>query len=546
MRKTAFLIISFILFWSSCVKEEFNPELLSTNITISPTVAVPIGYLEMTLEKYLANPAVPEQLTQDATGFFTLLYHQEVFSFNAEDVLALDGLLEDQSEFYNTSGFDLDLSLIPNDLVLTQTILMNLNFQNGSNARIDSALIENADILLDVTSMYSLSGDIQITIPQLTKSGVIYTKTTTINGFNNSAQLVDYKLSPIFRNDSNIIEIQIKATIKPSATIIPNNAEIVNYSIKLANLDYSIIYGYLGQQNINIAEQSISLPFFEKLLDGSFHFETPKLKLLFENSFGFPISIWFDKFDASTRENGTMTVDGSAFPLQANPLTIKFPTLQQVGQNIKDSLVLTPENTNLFNVLEALPTQIDFSVQATSNLNNAQYNFIIDTSKYKVDVQIELPLYGYASFLVIQDTLDFQFTDFYDPATQKIKKMSFALDFINSFPIEVDAQIYFIDENRILLDSMFDKPFTLQGGEDMDNDGKTDPSLSETTIVEIDSEKLERIKSTRYLLNKAMVHTTNSDASPPQNVKFYSDYSLKANLGAIFEMEELSTSSLNN
>jgi hypothetical protein len=140
--------------------------------------------------------------------------------------------------------------------------------------------------------------------------------------------------------------------------------------------------------------------------------------------------------------------------------------------------------------------------------------------------------------------MDFQLSDFYDAATQKIKKMSFTLDFVNSFPVQIDAQIYFCDQNHLILDSMFTLPFSLQGGIDMNGDGKTDPTMSNVTTIEIDSAKLERIKDTKYLLNRGRIHTTNSDNNPPMNVKFYNDYSLRANLGAIFEFEEFSTSSL--
>ncbi len=528
-----------LLFFTSCIKEEFDPDSISKQIKIQPAVAVPIGYINLTLDKYLADSLRPEQLTVDSSGFFTLLYHQNVYSLRADELLTFNTPLAQSGSFSNTTGFDIDLNLIPSALIYTDTLLLDLKFDSPNGERIDSILIENANIDLSVTSNYNISGNLKITIPQLTKNGAEYSKTTTINGFNSTAQIVDYKLSPLFKNDSNLVELIVEATVQKSNANILDGTKFLDYNISLSGINYSVIYGYLGQPTITLPEQSFDLPFFEKILEGNFHFEEPQLSIRFQNSFGFPLSFSFLRFDAYTKNQGTMQVSGSRFPLTPNDKTILYPNLQQVGQTIADSLVLNPTNTNLFEVLEASPKQIIFEAQAQANKQNTLYNFITDSSKLETDVEIKLPMYGYASFLVVQDTMDFRLTDFYNPETQKIKKMSFTLNFVNSFPVEADAQIYFYDAQRNLLDSMFSEPFKLPGGEDFDGDGKTDPTLSETIIVEIDSTKLNKIENGYYLLNKAKVHTANSDKNPPENVKFYSDYALRADLGAIFEFEEL-------
>ncbi len=542
MKKTAFFFFNLLILFSSCIKEEIDANLLSTNIITSPTLAVPLGYLELSIDKYLSDSLFPEQLTQDATGFFTLMYHQKLYTLDGEEILKFDLPISSSNRFENNSALDINLGIIPSDLIYYDTLLLNLNFDNNSEARIDSIILQSMDIKLLVNSIFPINGELEIKIPQLKKNGQIYSKTTAINGFNTDAELINYKLSPIFRNDSNIVELIFKASLKNSPVIITAGSEFLNYQFSIESFDYSSIFGYLGIQNLAAEEQQFSLPFFEKLQDGVFHFVNPKLKIMFENSFGFPISIGFSKFEAVTRRNGTLQVNGSAFPDATNPFTIKFPSLQQLNMAIEDSLILGQQTTNLFEVLEALPTQFSFQTLAMSNFVSSPYNFISDSSKLSVDVILELPLYGYASYLSLQDTMEFTIDDFYNPEKQKIKKLSFTLDFTNSFPVEVWAQIYFVDENKVILDSMFDETFKLNGGIDMNNDGKTDPTISDVQIVELSNEKFERIKNTRYLLNKGIIQTANARNTPPENVKFYSDYSLLANLGAIFEFEELNIS----
>jgi len=539
MKKAVFYIL-FLLFLSSCIKEEIDPSLISTNLKLQPAIAVPIGYLNMSLDKYLADSLKPEQLTEDSTGFFTLFYHQNVYSLRADEFLTFNHPISQSNSFSNNTGSDIDLSIIPSNLKYYDTIRVNLNFDNSNGERIDSVKIEKADLNFSVNSSYNIQGDLKITIPQISKNGVKYTKTTQINGFNTANQLVGYTLNPSFRNDSNVVELIIEATVQNSNVTIPNSSTFINYSLELSNLDYSVIYGYLGKQTITLDEQSFDLPFFEKIMEGSFHFEQPELKIKFENSFGFPLSFSFSRFDASTKNKGSLQVSGASFPVSGNPFTLKYPNMGQVGQAINDSLTLNPQNTNLFDVLEALPTQIVFAADAQANAQTNNYNFITDSSRLQTDVEISLPMYGNASVLVLQDTMDFRLSDFYDPNTQSIKKLSFTLNFINSFPVAVDAQIYFYDENRQLIDSLFTTPFSLPGGEDIDGDGKTDATKSDAIIVEIDKDKISKIENTYYLLNKGRVHTTNSDKNPPENVKFYSDYALRADLGAIFELEELS------
>ena len=166
-------------------------------------------------------------------------------------------------------------------------------------------------------------------------------------------------------------------------------------------------------------------------------------------------------------------------------------------------------------------------------------NFLLDTSRITLAAELVLPLYGYADLILIMDTLDFIFDDFYDNPPEEIKSLTFRLNFTNGLPVDVNFQVYFADEGGVILDSLFtdlqDPLRLVQGATDTDGDGKADPIESDPVEVTLNRDRIDRISSTRYIFLTGGFSTVGFDDTPPENVRFFTDYFFTAYLGAIAE-----------
>jgi len=528
-----FLVISML----SCVKEKFDTDLLNGSLEFKPSFAAPIGYLTLDLSKYLQDSLGPIELNEDAEGFLTLIYNQHLYSLKASDYFYFSTI--DYSYSYtNETGIDLDLSSIPSPITFTDTITFDFSL-SGGNERIDSIMLNSATFNISTESNYTINGGISFVFPGITLNNNTYAKTISYGSTYQYTDLSGYTIRLINdQSGSNQLVLEFTITLQNSNAIIPPGGTIVDIDIEFSDVRYGSIFGYFGQESIDIAEQTLNLNIYDNITDGDFHFENPEVKINMNNSFGIPIEITLTDFEALTRDNGTVSITGSNIPDQQNPFTINYPSISIVGETYSDSIYINVSNTNLFDVLEDAPLELSFGVSGALNpQGSAHYNFMTDSSQFDVDVKFTLPIWGSADFLIMQDTLAFDFLDFYEDNPDEIKKLTFRLNFTNGFPVNLNSQIYFTDENYSVLDSLFTDHKVVSAGEDTNNNGKVNPVQNEPLNVVFTSDKIDNIRNSKYIIIWGQVNTTNSDQVPPEPVKFFSDYFLKVYLGVIVDLE---------
>jgi hypothetical protein len=538
----SFLLLLTLSLLISCVKEDFDPDKLDTEIIIQPGVAAPLGYIHYELEEVLRDSLRPEGMIVDNDGFISMVYEEEIFSFQASEFLEFSDILHSGS-INNDSPLPINLSLIQDPLIQTDTIDFELSGSSGPDyTEIDSIIVDSLVIVIDLSSTYNLNGSLQISSPGIRKNGAIWSVTIPLNSTGQSFNLEGYTI--ILSNnppDVNLVPIIYTMTLQGSTGTVPAGSPILNYTFGINDLDYSVIFGYLGIMNITIDPRTFPISFFNSIIDGTFHFEQPELKLNFENSFGLPVQVIMTDFYAVSREGDQIAITGDSVPSATYPRIIRYPSLSEVGQTAYDSLILTPDNTNLFEALESSPGSISFGVTAETNPSGNNENFITDSSQYRVKARLILPLYGYADFMLMLDTIRFDFEDFFQNPPEEIKRLAFRLNFTNGLPINVYTQMYFTDENYAVLDSIFDESHLIEAAEDNNGDGKVDPLQNDPVEVEFTRTKIDNISGARYILLYGSINTTNYDMIPPENVKFYKDYFIDAYIGVIGDIELNST-----
>ncbi len=539
IRVPALLLILFSL--HSCIKEQFDPDKLDRSLEFSPGVALPLGNVHYQLEKLLEDSAESKTVQIDDDGFITIVYSQELISFKAGEFITIPDV-SFNSSVPNSSPLPIDLSLISDSYTIQDSTLISMDIDGPDYTEIDSILVDSMTLIITINSDHNLNGNLEITSAGIVKNGKILQISVPLEQENPLATNLEGYTIILSQNpqDVNQLEFKYTVTLNPSSGIIPAGGTILDINMQIEDTDYSSIFGYLGQYTINTDPQSVTIDFFDNIIQGTFHFAEPELKLSFDNSYGLPIQILLEDFAVITKDNTSVNITGSGVPSAANPLVMNYPGLSQVGESVKDSILLDVLNSNLFDALEQSPSSLTYGVQGMMNpYGNDHTNFITRDSEYKVRADLTLPIYGYADFMLMLDTLSFNFESFYSNPPEEIKRLAFRINATNSFPVNINIQGYFVDENFTVLDSLFsdinDEGRIITGATDTDGDGKADPYENDPIEIEFTREQIDNISESRYLVMHGRMNTTGFELK--ENVKIYTSYFLDAYIGIIGDLE---------
>jgi hypothetical protein len=544
--------ILLLLTINSCIKEKFDPDKLDTEFVINPDVAAPLGYIHYELDEILKDTARSWTITIDNDSLINLEYEAEVFSQKASDFLYFNDINYD-GFISNNSTEEIDFRLVWHPIyeylyksVQRDTIFLQLSGTNGPvDAEIDSIKLNSISVSVYLSTQYdNLAGFVVMSSHNIRNfkygrwsdwQNKIPVQTEYLNTI-----IPECVIIPI--NDSihkNAVPLEIDLWPFNSPVVVPAGETIINYYVNINNLNYSAIYGHLGNINIPVDQQTLMIDFFDTPEDGTFYFEQPELRFIFDNSFGLPVQVIVNNFQAlSGSEN--RVIGGPGVPSLENEKVIKYPTLAQFGKGVWDSISLNNSNSNLSDAMQISPDRVVFDAEGITNpAGNDTYNFIMENSQLNITSKLILPIYGYTDFMNISDSVRYDFEDFFKNPPREIKRMALRLNFKNGFPVDISSQIYLLDDSHNIVDSIFDEKFTIKAGADLDGDGLIEPIMSDPVEVELTREKIDNVAISRYLYFKGRIKTSDSDI--PVSYKFYSFYFLDAYIGAVGELELNST-----
>ncbi|MFO7574393.1 MAG: hypothetical protein R6W67_04500 [Bacteroidales bacterium] len=530
-RSIIFLIL--LISITGCIKEKFDPSALDASLNLKPGLAIPIGFSHLGIDKYLADSALTDIIHISQDGFISLYYSAEIDSGVMEDIFSINNTVADRSIvnqtgsdiFLNTPGITFDLA----DSILIPVITSQLD------ARIDSIALLSGTIQLNVTSV-NLTGTITFQTDGLTQNGVPFTTTRDLSNPGFTISLAGYTLIP--EHDiagNNLLKCIISVHLEsPSGPVSPD-ATILDINAALSALNFETIYGDFEGYGIDFPAQTVATPVFSQMEEGEIRFADPKIKLFFLNSVGVPLGIYFRRIDAIDGNNSGYPLTGPGIPSEASPKTIRYPSLSQAGETISDSLIIDSSNSNLPDFLATSPDSVTISASAEiTSLPPLSTSFIRHDSKYKISAAIELPLWGRADFLIMVDTIEFDDLSSAIPPPEEVEKLIVRISITNSFPVTVYPQIYLLDENYMMLDSLFTGTQKIEGATDTNGDGIADPHKQPPLDIDLPRSRIDNLLNSRYLLAKGRIMTTDF---PALDVKLYSTYYLDLNVGLIAQLK---------
>ena len=501
----------------SCVKDSFNFKKMGTN-EWNPEIAVPMVYTTLTLADLLERNT-SDVVEVDNDGFITLVYRDALVSKTAEELLNFNS---QNFGFTLAPGIDIPAGL-PQGATQTFSDQQVIAFDAGVGNQLDSIAFKSAELTIDVTSGFSANLTIIVAIPSAVKNGTSFADTIQVtpnSSINSTVSLSNYMFDMTNGGTtSNQFQITYNVTITGTGDPI-SAADQLSIVGSLNNLLFSRLFGVVDVSGIAPESDTVEVSIFNAALStGSFSLVSPKLKLGISNSWGIPLQITFDTL-MGINTNDNVSVDISASQDIPNPWTLPAPSLAQIGQSVRDSIVLSDLINDL---IAAKPNLFLYKVNATTSAGGAPGTlFVLDTSKIEVDLEVELPMHGSAFGFALEDTFDLQLN------LEAIQTMLLRVHITNGFPIDVDLQITLYDSEIDSAWPILTSAQTLLAAAPVGSDDRVSGTVYNTLDIPFNEAQTEFMRRSNKMIVGANAATLSNGTTP---VKIYSDYSLEVKIG---------------
>jgi hypothetical protein len=297
--------------------------------------------------------------------------------------------------------------------------------------------------------------------------------------------------------------------------------------VDFKNLTFLFLDGYLGKLNLGRYNDSLHVTTFENFKSGSIILEDPKFNINVDNSFGLPISLSFSNFSGhgiggSSNLGGDVINDGIIVgaPKDTTGRVVTTEEINSGNSNISNFLSITPKSINF-----------ELEMQANSGNDTSVYNFASNTSELIGSIDLEIPLKGRLDSVIFEKSYDFEAKDM-----DNVDLAIFKIWTRNFFPLGIYMQIYFLDANETVLDSLIlDGSTILKEAETNKNGFSIVPSIEESYVAIGES----RFANIRQLTSKMKLSAMlNTDESSTRSIKIADDNYFEIKLGVIARIKE--------
>lgn len=520
------VIILFLVLLSglfSCYKKRFDFDKLQTDGVWAPDMAVPLIYSDLTFKDILDDYDHNNLFVEDGNGFLYLVYWKNLYSQTAQNLIPLQ-----DENVYSSFNVTVNGSLSPGVDLTAPPYAFYYNFTLPYSQEINELNLKSGDFRFNINApTLNHNATIQVSIPSATLNGVPFLKNIDYDytsGTTTPQQLDLSGYTILFDNTGAVKNrLYISYTVTLHGSGGSNNSP---YNIftgeSFRDFNFSKITGDFKQTPILIPQDTISVRIFNSNIQGFIDFENPLIHLYSYNSFGIPAALDFNVFRATSGWNPPYDVPISGVPEPWIINAAGFP-----GNTALTELHLNKNNSNVYDAIAVSPQDVLLNISGITNPGGSvPTNFALDTSRIRIDAKVELPLFGRAWDFVLQDTTNFEFIEDMD----KVEFMEFRINSKNGFPVEAIQQMYFLDENNQIIDSMLIpeqqtlSPAPCGGAPDY----RVISPVDKHTESRFENNRLIKLENCRKIVTKAKLKTTNYSN---QMVKFYSDYSMLVRVG---------------
>jgi hypothetical protein len=503
--------LSIALYSCTVNSNDYNVKGLEAN----PTMALPLAYGNLSISDLLKKQD-SSYIKTKPDGLVYLSYDQLLKSQDIRNLISIP----------NISSFNTPLSVPPgsyppasNDIVsttitkvvnmgITPEALTEISFKSGTLSYNMSMSPNNPNFkyaaLISIPEFVSKTGGAPLS-QEVSGTGTI--------------QLSNYIFKSATANKFNLtLTLIIKKTTN---TVVIGAGTNINVNVGFAGMDFDYIKGFFGDQTVTTTPQTLDIQAFGTTLSNgaTVSFAQPVVNLNVINDYGVPLEVSFLKLEARKQ--------GSSLAMQTNPASpISINQPGTLGTSATTSVAVS----NVQALINFAPTQ--FYYQASGRINKGLVtgsNFMADTSKMRVQLHVEIPLYGKASNIVLADTVDVSLSDV---DQSKVESAALKALVTNELPLDASLQFYLTDQNYHVLDSLLSPTQTnIVKGSSVTSSGDLQTAGVYDQLIDLDPAKVQKIFNAKKIIVKAKMNTSKDASGAQVDVKFKSTYKIDIKLG---------------
>lgn len=530
----ALLLVASALLLHNCHKELFEWDRLSQDMQLEHTLLGPLVYGEVDMDDIMERLDLADYVGTFPDSLVYVAFIDTLASVSADTVFALLDTI-DSDVFYLESDDDVILPGIPGDTSVPIIRTESLEFDMNGDHRLYEVLIRQGITGILVSSTFRHEGILTIRSDQfLDPSGESFRITIPIDDASGNFETWEeldntgYTLKPAYEEGINkvefIFELQIINSGQPILT-----GERCAIEFSLINVEFEHIYGFIDSEDLLDESGSIDIPLWEGNPElKAVTLGDPRIDIILATSVGIPLEMDLDSFIAVGPE-------GEEVPLvlsDGNTLFFPAPSFDEQGSTVVSKQEIDNTNSNIVDFLAATPSHILYSVDGrTALMGEDTMHFVLGDSKVELSAEVVVPLDFLSTGYALSETLEFEIEEEVVD-TSIIRNVEVSITTVNDLPVELMMQVYLLDENQLLIDSIFDDSRPVLAASVVDSEGKFVEASEETNTVEMPVEKLGRLGEVRYLEFQTVM-TTSGEGS--QFVKIYSYYTLEYAISVMAE-----------
>jgi hypothetical protein len=503
----------------SCLEELENVDKISDSV-FEPSIDFPLVNSDFTMEEFLTEGKSKAKITEQG-GLMVLTYDDSLVTPSGDLFFVLP---DQQSPVLSITGSEISFPFPGATVTIIKELIFTFNTDQGE--LLDSILLRNGEMQFQVSSAFPADIDLTVDIPAIRQQETEFQQNFSFAGPGTrtpSASLVNAAVDLTDNSStSNTLIVSVTAQITDTGQPISNSDQL-DFSFGMHNLIFRALFGDLGTRAFPLEADSINVDIFNNAFGHGVKLVSPSIRLSMHNSFGLPIGFDIQNFSAVKPNTPGVALSGPAVSSPANPYLLGAPSYTQLGETVTSEILINSSNSNLTDLISSLPSYLVYQFNMGFNpVPSVSRNFVLDTSRLTIGVHLELPFHGQINGLTLSKRFDFNGLGIDDPGETKIM-----LKTSNESPLDMGVQVYFVDTDGTVLDSLFTNRSILKGAA-VDVNGFTQQAREVQMEVPLSQQKIDRMEQAEQLVISAIVLTTNNGTVP---VKFSSADKLKVNLG---------------
>lgn len=495
--KNSLLLICLICL-SSCIKKYKDVDSIELEAS-QQRFAVPLINTTVSIEDALNSLDDDSYLDIDDDNFISIVYSGSLKSLKAIEFFTVPDFIVPAFDTLNI--IPIDNNLLPFDLDLIK--------------------LKGGQIQISFESQHNEDLEVEFQINNLSKNGSFFTYQKDLNAVGNppfeiieNETLEDYTLD--FQSGQFVISYS-------SRNNVGEHRPLNNITFNFRNLDYEYVEGYIGQHNINLALDTLSIELFDQSISGSIEIEDPKLRLIATNSIGIPAKITSDYFEAESLSQGVIQFNS----IVDQGVDIASPSIDEIGSSKVTVIAFDNSNSNLGELINSNPSELRYQLAALINPDDdpSQRGFLLDDSELQLDLEVEVPLWVEVSEFLIEDTVEFDLG-----IIEEIEEAEFKLRVENGLPISVGVQLLFLNNLGETIDSLFTLDSNSFEAGTIDNTGKVISKSQGEQFVSFSNDRINALTEATQVVVRGLLSTAGLNGV---GAKIYTDYDITFQLGLV-------------